>query len=199
MNASTRSRPLALARYIAASASRSRSSAVSPTAEFTAKPMLAVTTSSWPSITIGSRTHRRNRSATAAGSTSTARGVLADRSTTRSTNTTNSSPPNRANRSRVAHHAAESRGDLAQQFVADAVPEAVVDDLEVVEVDEQHRDLTRLGSREQCVESFDQRRPIGQLGQIVVGGGVREQLGGPALLGDVFDVGDRQGSHRRPR
>ena len=87
VNASTRSRPAALARYIAASASRSSSSAVRSLLELTANPMLAVTTSSCSSMTTGCCTARRSRSATIAGSTPP------------STNTTNSSPPNRARRS----------------------------------------------------------------------------------------------------
>ena len=43
-----------------------------------------------------------------------------------------------------AHAALESRGDGDEQLVTDVVAEAVVDELEVVEVDEQHRDDTVL-------------------------------------------------------
>ena len=62
-NAAMRSRPPALAPYIAESASRSRSSARWPATVFTVKPMLAVMISSCPSIVIGCCTDRRSRSA----------------------------------------------------------------------------------------------------------------------------------------
>ena len=47
----------------------------------------------------------------------------------------------------VADDAAQAAGHRAQQLVADTVTEAVVDDLEVVEVDEQHRHLTTAAPR----------------------------------------------------
>ena len=92
-----------------------------------------------------------------------------------------------------AHHRAEPLGDVAQQLVADGVAEAVVDDLEVVEVDEQHGDLVGPGGLEQLVEAGDHRRPVGEPGERVVGRGVGEPGGGEAGLGDVLDVGDREG------
>ena len=63
------------------------------------------------------------------------------------------------------HHRAEPPSDVAEKFVTDAVAEAVVDDLEVVEVDEQHGDLVAPGGREQLVEAGHDRRPVRQLGQ----------------------------------
>ena len=90
-----------------------------------------------------------------------------------------------------AHHRAEAAGDVLEQLVADAVAEAVVDHLEVVEVEEQHGDLADAGAGEQLVEARDDRRTVGELGELVVRGCVG-QLGGHALLGDVLDVGDRE-------
>ena len=79
-----------------------------------------------------------------------------------------------------------------QQAVADAVAEAVVDRLEVVEVDEQqrHRADGRFG--EQLVDLGQHLGAVGQPGELVVGGCPAQLVGDAPLLGDVLDVGDRQ-------
>ncbi len=179
-NAAMRSRPPALAPYMAASASRRRSSAREPSTAFTAKPMLAVMISSWPANVIGRCTERRIRSATSAGS------MLSSRTTT------NSSPPKRAMRPPSGMAAGQAGRDLLQHTIAHRVAEAVVDHLEVVEVDEQHRDLAGHRRGEQVVEHRHQRRTVGEVGEIVVGGGVGQSLGRAPLIGDVLDVRDRQ-------
>ena len=92
----------------------------------------------------------------------------------------------------LAQRRAQPLGHDLQQLVADLVAEAVVDRLEVVEVDEQHRHLVDLGRRQPVVEEVHQVRAVGQPGQLVVAGRVPQLLGGAALLGDVLDVGDRQ-------
>ena len=131
-NTTARARPSFLAWYIAASACRSSVSAVaSPSVSDTAMPMLAVTNTSSVVSAIGSATAASSRSASADDRLD-AREVVAE------------------------HHelvAAEARDDVAgpdrvpeplrdghDELVAERVPEAVVDELEVVEVDEQHRD-----------------------------------------------------------
>ena len=61
--------------------------------------------------------------------------------------------------------------DRAQQLVAGRVAEAVVDRLEVVEVDEQHRELVARGAavaRERLLEAVLEQRPVGEPGQRVV-------------------------------
>ena len=58
----------------------------------------------------------------------------------------NSSPPMRATRSRRAALAAHQRRDLVQHLVADRMPEAIVDDLEVIEIAD--RDAERMPDRE---------------------------------------------------
>ena len=90
------------------------------------------------------------------------------------------------------HDRTEPPCDVAEEFVTDAVAEAVVDDLEVVEIDEQHGDLVAARRRQQLVEPRHDRRPVRQLGQRVVSGRMGEALGRNALLGDVLDVRDRQ-------
>ena len=62
----------------------------------------------------------------------------------------------------VAQRRAQATGDRLQQLVADLVAEAVVDRLEVVEVDEQHGDLAELGGREPVVEDVHQVRAVRQ-------------------------------------
>ena len=61
-------------------------------------------------------------------------------------------------------------GDGAQQLVAGAVAEAVVDPLEVVEVDEQHRHLGAPPAQ-RVLETVEEQRAVGQPGE-----GVAERL-----------------------
>ena len=91
------------------------------------------------------------------------------------------------------HHRTETACHVAEEIVADAVAEAVVDDLEVVEVDEQHGDLVEPGGDEQLVEAGDDRRSVRELGERIVGRRVGQAFGGDPLLGDVLDVRDREG------
>jgi hypothetical protein len=99
----------------------------------------------------------------------------------------------------VAHHVAQASGDPSEQLVADAMTEAVVDHLEVVEIDEQHRHLTDAGVGEQLVEALDQRSAVGELGEHVVRRRMGQSVGRHTLLGDILDVGDRQVPRPRPR
>ena len=134
-NASTQSRPRALARYIAASASRSRSAAVTPSRSFTDTPMLALTNSSVPSTTTASAHRRRGRP----------RPRPAGRAPASRSTTMNSSPPKRASTASAPDDVAQAHRHRREQRVADAVAEAVVDRLEVVEVDEQQGDVADVG------------------------------------------------------
>ncbi len=90
------------------------------------------------------------------------------------------------------------------------MPETVVHDLEVVEVDEQHRDLTGLGALvERAAQAVDEEHPVRQARQWVVDGLVREPLAAGAPLRDVLDlthrvqrlalrVADERYRHRHP-
>ena len=87
---------------------------------------------------------------------------------------------------------ADPLGHDGEQSVADAVPEAVVDRLEVVEVDEQQGHGTDRYLGEQGVHLGEQLGAVGQPGEVVVGGRPAQLVGDAALFGDVLDVRDRQ-------
>ena len=87
----------------------------------------------------------------------------------------------------LADAAAEADGDGFQQLVADHVPERVVDALEFVDVDIEHRQLP-LG---RCVgqfalELFVEQGAVRQVRQRVVMGEVGDAFLGATLFGDVF-------------
>ena len=83
----------------------------------------------------------------------------------------NSSPPRRATVSLAAAGSRQAPADVDEQLVAGAVAEAVVDDLEAVEVEEQHGDARpALGARQGLREPVDEERPVGQAGERVVEG-----------------------------
>ena len=81
-------------------------------------------------------------------------------------------------------------GHRRQQRVADAVPEAVVDGLEVVEVDEQQGHVPRCCLLQQRIDAGDQLGAVGQAGEVVVGRRPLQPFRCPALLRDVLDVRD---------
>ena len=96
----------------------------------------------------------------------------------------------------LAHGARRRCGDLDQQPVAGLVAEAVVDDLEVVEVEEEHGDaLARLGG---SLERRDERGAVRQAGEGVEPGAAwktsadktslsdRPRLAGPERLVRLF-------------
>ncbi len=72
----------------------------------------------------------------------------------------------------------QALGDAHQQPVAQAVAEAVVDHLEVVEVEEQHRHppVVALWPGQRPVEAVEQQGAVGQAGERVVGGLVGQAL-----------------------
>ena len=92
--------------------------------------------------------------------------------------TMNSSPAMRPTRSieRVAR--LQPLGDLGQHLVAARVPERVVDELEPVEVDEQHRGvrLHAATARERVLQAVDEHHAVAQAGELVVRGAVAQLL-----------------------
>ena len=99
----------------------------------------------------------------------------------------NSSPPSRATKSDFARAAGEAGGDRFQKLVADHVAERIVDALEFVDVDIEHRQLpVRRGVGQFALEPFVEQRAVRQVGQRVVMGEVGDALLGAAAFGDVF-------------
>ena len=84
----------------------------------------------------------------------------------------------------------QSLGGRAQQLVADRVAEAVVDRLEVVEIDEDHRELTVVApaARERQGQAILEQRPVGETGEVVVERLMAELLLERDALGDVAEV-----------
>jgi hypothetical protein len=84
-------------------------------------------------------------------------------------------------------------GDLDQEPVPGGVAEAVVDLLEAVQVQEQHRDRggVAAGALEGVVDAVFEQGPVGQGGQAVVEGLVGELVFELAAFGDVASVEDQ--------
>lgn len=85
-------------------------------------------------------------------------------------------------------------GHRDQHHVAGVVAQAVVDHLEAVDVDEEHRDLVvvAMGPVETGLEAIEQQGAVGETGQVVVEGPMGELGGGAvALEGD----GDERAGH----
>ena len=134
-NTSHRPLPSPLAVYMASSALRRISSAPNSPPSPVAMPMLARTMTSVPMTWNGWRSRSTMRVATM---------VAARLSSIPCTSTANSSPPSRAARSAGPDAVRHPAGHGAEQLVTDDVSQAVVDRLEVVEVDEEHPDTRSL-------------------------------------------------------
>ena len=77
------------------------------------------------------------------------------------------------------HGRGQPLGEHHEQAIAGGVPQAVVDVLEPVEVDKQHRELVVLAARpasKGAVQPFLEQGAIGQLRQVVVNGVVHQAL-----------------------
>ena len=99
----------------------------------------------------------------------------------------NSSPPRRATKSVARPQAREAGRHRFEQFVADHVAERIVDALEFVDVDIEHRQLpVRCDVGQFALEPVVEQSAVRQIGQRVVVGEVGDTLFGPPALGDVF-------------
>ena len=94
------------------------------------------------------------------------------------------------------HRASQPVGHDAQELVARRVAVAVVHELEVVEVDEEHGDgeVAAMRACDRLLEVLLEEEPVRQVGQRVVIGQMRQPglrgdqlVGGAAALGDVGD------------
>ena len=105
----------------------------------TATPMLALIRALWPPTAKGSRERADDPLGEQAGMGRLAAALLDDRELVAA---------EAGDQLVAAHHRAQPVGDLDQQLVAGRMAVNVVDRLEAVEVDAQHRDrLARLGRR----------------------------------------------------
>ena len=113
-------------------------------------------------------------------------------SSTSSSSTANSSPPKRAAVSDGPDRGRDALGDLEQQLIAGGVAEAVVDGLEVVEVEEDDRqaELLAPGAGDRVAHALVEQRAVGQVGDRVVEGLVGELLLEGLALAHVAAVED---------
>ena len=94
-----------------------------------------------------------------------------------------------------ARAATQPLGDELQQFVADRMPERIVDTLELVEIEAKHRQaLPAFHALEFVLEPFAQQRAIGQVCQGIVTRHVADALHGALLFGDVLVGGEPPGA-----
>ena len=100
----------------------------------------------------------------------------------------------------VPQDSTDARTDLLQQVVAVTVAECVVDVLEAVEVEQDHRDraLRLAGLCKRTVEQRGEERAVGQPGQLVVSRLIRVQIGLRAVhLGRLpAQSAEQQNQHR---
>ena len=171
--------------YMATSALRSRSSAsgVSTSSPTRQMPTLARGKTFLPLISTGRSSARRIRAAASAASAEPA---------TPSSRTANSSPPKRATVSVGRTAILQPAADLLEHLVARGVAEAVVDGLEVVEVDEHDRDLRNAapGAHQGVLDPVGEERAVRELRHRIVEGLVRELFLERLALADVAAVED---------
>ena len=86
---------------------------------------------------------------------------------------------------------AEPAGDFLQQRVADRMAERVVDVLEMIEIEAEHRELIAAPDEPQRLfELFAEQRPVRQIGQRVMARHMRDLLLGRLPFGDVLEGRD---------
>ena len=94
-----------------------------------------------------------------------------------------------ADRIRLAHAGGQAPGDRAQHLVADGVAERVVDVLEAIAIEEQHREPAAVAARQRDRprEPIVQQQPVRQVGQRVVLGEVQHLQAALARHDDVAE------------
>ena len=92
----------------------------------------------------------------------------------------------------LAEATADAVGHRLQQFIADMVPERVVDALELVDIDIEQRELLALaGALQLALDLLAEQHPVRQVGQRVVMREVRDPLVGAPALGNIVDDVDQ--------
>ena len=113
--------------------------------------------------------------------------------------TTNSSPPCRLTVSDAADARHQAPGNRLQQPIADGVAQRIVDVLEIVQVEEEDRNLMPCGAAAAAIARPTrslQQQAIGQAGQEIVVRGVRHLGDHHPHRGDVTE--DDQGADDHP-
>ena len=163
-------RPRSLARYMATSASCKRSSREVP-ASLNAMPMLMVATTSWPPLSRMRLTQRLEHPVGhLAGILGRAHALEDDHELVAAETRQGVTRPDGT---------PEALGDDAEQLVADLVTEVVVDDLEPIDVAEEHGHPAAgaVGLEQRVVEVVEEQAAVGQAGQ-----GILERMPGQLLL-----------------
>ena len=90
--------------------------------------------------------------------------------------------------------AAQPAADLHQQHVAGVVPQRIVDHLEPVEIDEQHRKLPLVarGGIDRVAQHAVEHFPVRQIGQAVVRRQIFDPLVGPGLFVGAVEILQRE-------
>ena len=90
----------------------------------------------------------------------------------------------------------QTLGHLDQQSVAVGVTERIIDDLEAVEVDEQHRALPAMAQRhlDRRAQELAEHHPVRQTGQPVVGRKILDPRLGFLLLVGAIEILEREGN-----
>ena len=192
-NTAWRALPPALARYIATSASRISSSG-STSGPPSAIPIEPDRNSSRPAISNGSASVVSTRSATTVASRGSV-GVLEQHGELVAAHARDGVAG--------AQRGVEAERDRLQQLVAGVVAERVVDHLEAVEVEEEHRGA-RAGPAAACspqrlLQPVEEQRAVRQPRERVVQRAVLQPLDRAAVVGGVADGAlERVGVERRP-
>ena len=84
----------------------------------------------------------------------------------------------------------EACGNLAQQFIADAVPQSVVHRLEAIQIDEQHPGVPLIALRlgDHLGKTVVKQHPVRQFGQRIVVREVQQLFFEVLLFGDVDQI-----------
>ena len=86
---------------------------------------------------------------------------------------------------------AEPAGDFLEQGVADGMTERVVDFLEMIEIEAEHRELiAALDEAQRLLELFPEQRPVRQIGQRVMARHMGDLLLGGLPFSDILEGRD---------
>ena len=110
--------------------------------------------------------------------------------------TTNSSPPSRATTSLERRLWRSRLADFHQQGVAGIMTERIVDDLEAVEIDEQHGELPLVAPRglDRKMQQLVEHLAIGQTGQAVMRRQIFDPLVRLRLFVGAVEIVEREGN-----